>query len=260
MKSISYYYRYIVRIHAGIPQFLQQGWKEHLFGARLRIVVDWTWRGSYLSGRRKKKADTSSRNGAKKVDVPISVDTQRAQIAEDALNSGATIINDISGFKGDPEMPKVASKHNSWAILMANRISGRIRTAEKDRGDIKRMEDIKEGLKESPQICRDNGIDIEKDSLDPGIGFGREKDWGLKIIARMEELLDFGLPICLGVSRKSFIGKVLGLDSPSERPWGFLGATAVAVMKGAHIVRTHDPLETTQLVRMIEAIQEKEVD
>ncbi len=193
-----------------------------------------------------------------RVDVPISVDTQRSEAAREALDAGAEIINDVSGFKADSEMAEIVGVKDSWAVLMANQISGRIRTAEKNRGDIKSMSDIREGIEESLEICRENGVDLEKVSIDPAIGFGRGKDWDLKVLAKIEGLLDFDLPICIGVSRKSFIGKVLDLDDPSERLFGSLGATAVAVIKGADIIRTHDPLETTQLIRIIEAILEME--
>ncbi len=191
----------------------------------------------------------------KEVNVPISIDTQRAIVAEKALRAGADIINDVSGFKADPQMPETAASFECPAILMASRISGRIRTAEKGRKDIENMGEIEKGLKESLKICDKHGVNRDKMAIDPGIGFGRGKEWDLKVLDRLGELREFDLPICIGISRKSFVGNVLGLENPSDRLIGSLGATAVAVMKGADIVRTHDPLETTQLVRMIEAIK-----
>ncbi|KXB08363.1 hypothetical protein AKJ55_01120 [candidate division MSBL1 archaeon SCGC-AAA382M17] len=189
-----------------------------------------------------------------KIEVPISVDTQRAKAAKKALEAGADIINDVSGFKADPEMPQVAAEKDCPAILMASRITGRIRTAEKEAKDIENIKEIKEALKESLQICEEYGVDTKKISVDPAIGFGKGPKWDLKVLARLDSLKELGLPICIGVSRKSFLGKVLGLDEPSERLPASLGATAVAVMKGADLVRTHDPKETTQLIRIIEAI------
>lgn len=192
-----------------------------------------------------------------RIKAPISVDTQRAEVADEALESGADIINDVSGFKADEKMPEVAAGHECSAILMANQISGRIRTAEKGKCDIEGMKDIKKTLRDSLQICRDHGIDLTQIAVDPAIGFGRERGRDLEIIAELEKLSELKQPICIGVSRKSFLGKALNLDKPSERLPASLGATAVAVMKGADIVRTHDPKETTHLVRMIEAIQEE---
>lgn len=191
-----------------------------------------------------------------KVDVPISVDTQRAVVAEESLDLGASIINDISGFKADSEMAQVIADHDCFAIIMANRISGRIRTAEKKGKDISNMEKIKKGLKESLQICKKQNVDLKKISIDPGIGFGRGAKDDLKVLANLDELSEFRHPICLGVSRKSFIKKTLGLKGPQECLPGSLGVTALAVIGGTvDIIRTHDPEETSQLVRIVEAVQ-----
>lgn len=200
----------------------------------------------------------SLRKVREKIDFPISVDTQRAGIAKAALEEGAEIINDVSGFKADERMPEVASEFESSAILMANQISGRLRKAEKEVGDIQTIKDVKKALKESLKICRENGIDLDKTVVDPAIGFGRGKEWDLRIISDLEELEDLNRPICVGISRKSFIGKVLDLENPSERLMGSLGATAVAMRNGADIIRTHDPKETSQFVRIIEAIEKLE--
>lgn len=196
----------------------------------------------------------------KKISKPISVDTQRSEIAKQALETGASIINDISGFKADEKMPKVAAEHDCYGILMANKIPGRLRTAEKEKKDIESMEKVKQGLKDSLKICEDENVDLEKMAIDPGIGFGRGAEEDLEILSNLDELKKLGQPICLGVSRKSFIGKTLDIDGPSERLPGSLGANAVGVMKSAvDIIRTHDPKETSQFVRIIEAIQNLEV-
>lgn len=193
-----------------------------------------------------------------KIRAPISVDTQRAGVAKASLEAGANIINDISGFKADEKMPKVVADYECSAILMANQIPGRIRTAEKGKRDIESMKDIKKALRDSLQICKDHEIDLAEIAVDPAIGFGRDQDWDLKVIAKLDSLSGLNQPICIGVSRKSFTGKVLGLEETSQRLSGSLGATAVAVMKGADIIRTHDPKETSQLVHMIKAIQKAE--
>lgn len=187
-------------------------------------------------------------------EVSISVDTQRAEVAQKALEKGADIINDISGLKADDEMPQVIADHECSLIVMANRIRGRIRTAEKGRRDIESMEEVMESLEDSLRICKNHDIDPDEVSIDPGIGFGRGAEGDLKILSNLKELTKMNRPICLGVSRKSFIGKTLNIRDPSERLVGSLGATAIGVMKGADIIRTHDPEETTQFVRMIESI------
>lgn len=194
----------------------------------------------------------------KRVDSPISVDTQRAEVAKESLELGADIINEVSGFKADEKMPKIADDYDCSAVLMANRVPGRIRTAEKEREDINNMEKIKEGLRESLQICEEHGVDLDKVAIDPAIGFGKGAKNDLRVLANLESLEDLNQPVCIGVSRKSFIGKTLGLDEPADRLYGSLGAAAAAVFKEADIIRTHDPKETVQLVRMIEAVQQKE--
>ena len=208
--------------------------------------------------REKKRVLPAVKTVNERVEVPISVDTQRSEVAEESLKAGADIINDVSGLKADEKMAETVANHGADAILMANRVSGRIRTAEKEAKDIENMEEIKKALKKSLEICRKHGIEREKIAVDPAIGFGKGYDWDLRVLARLEELEELGQPICIAVSRKSFIGHVLDIEDPSDRLIGSLGAAAVAVMKGADIVRTHDPKETAQLVRMIESIKKHE--
>lgn len=191
-----------------------------------------------------------------KIDVPISVDTQRAEVAQRALEKGADIVNDISGLKADDEMPQVIADRDCSLIVMANRVRGRIRTAEKDRKDIQSMREIIEALEESLRICRENNINPSRVAIDPGIGFGRDAEGDLKVISNLNELSKIERPICIGVSRKSFIGRTLSIEDPSKRLAGSLGATAITVLEGADIVRTHDPEEAADLIRMIEAIEE----
>lgn len=194
-----------------------------------------------------------------RITEPISVDTQRSEVARKALEEGADIVNDISGFKADGEMVKVGAEFDCWVILMANKVRGRLRTAEKDRKDIENVDEIMQALGESLQICKDEGIDLDKVAIDPGIGFGRSAEADLEVLAELEGLKGLDQPLCLAVSRKSFIGKTLNIENPSERLPGSLGATAVGIIKsGVDIIRTHDPAETSQFVRMIEAIQNVE--
>ena len=194
-----------------------------------------------------------------RIDKPISIDTQRPGIAETALQEGADIINDISGLKSDKKMANLLSEHDCSIILMANGISGRLRTAEKDRKDIEDMGKIINALEESIDICKQNGISLNRVAIDPGIGFGRDAEEDVEVLANLNELNELNLPICLAVSRKSFIGRTLGVENPSERLPGSLAATGFALMNSsADIIRTHDPKETFQFVRMVELIQNYE--
>ncbi|ACS89731.1 MAG TPA: dihydropteroate synthase [Thermococcaceae archaeon] len=185
------------------------------------------------------------------VDVPISIDTTNAKVAEEAIKVGADIINDISGLKGDPKMVEVAREYDVPLILCAHK-------------DVKDFSDpvheVINALQESLQIAYKNNIEKEKIAIDPAIGFLRPKyppwyEWDSKVIANLNLLKMFGLPILVGVSRKSFIGAITGRRDPTERLAGSLGATAIAVWNGANIIRTHDVRETLDAIKITHFIK-----
>lgn len=182
----------------------------------------------------------------KALSEPISVDTQRAAVAEAALEAGASMINDVSGLKADPKMAQVISSFGCSTILMA---------ARKRPGDAKSIDEVMGALRDSLRICELNDIDERKVVVDPGIGFGKGAEWDLHLLANLSKLRVLGRPICVAVSRKSFIGHVLNLPNPADRLWGSLAAAAIAVLNGADVVRTHDPKETSHAVRIAEAIR-----
>ena len=187
----------------------------------------------------------------KEINAPISVDTQRAAVAEAALGAGAKIVNDVSGLKADKEMAEVVARAGCSAILMA---------AKEKPGDANRIGNVRTVLQESLRICERHGIDARKIVIDPGIGFGKGAEWDLHILANLRLLAAIKRPICIAVSRKAFIGKILGLPNPKDRLLGSLAATAIAVQNGAAVVRTHDPKETAQVVRAAEAIRRSTKD
>lgn len=182
----------------------------------------------------------------KRLEVPVSVDTQRASVARAALEAGAEVVNDVSGLKADPAMVEVLAEFGCSAILMA---------ARERPGDVRSIGQIKRELRRSLEICKAHGVKLRKVVVDPGIGFGKGARWDLRILARLEELRSLGRPICVAVSRKSFVGEVLGLPDPSLRLWGSLAATAVAVLHGAEVVRTHDPKEALHASLVAQAIR-----
>jgi len=182
----------------------------------------------------------------RELDSPISIDTQRAEIAEAALEAGAHIINDVSGLKADPEMAEVLADFGCSAIVMA---------ARRKPGDVRTIEEIKHELGESLRICEHHDIDLKKIVIDPGIGFGKGGEWDLYILANLRKLATLRRPMCVAVSRKGFIGKVLDLPDPADRLWGSIAATAIAVLNGADVVRTHDPEETLHAIRVAEAVR-----
>ncbi|MFB0500825.1 MAG: dihydropteroate synthase [Candidatus Hadarchaeaceae archaeon] len=205
---------------------------------------------------------------AREFDAPISADTQRAEIAEAAISAGATVINDISGLKSEPKMAEIIAETGCSAVLMA---------AKRAPGDVYKIDDIRQALGESLHICHERGIQLKKVVLDPAIGYwparlerlGKRANephgklayptatlFDLKIIAELGGLKALKRPICVGISRKTFIGKVLNLPNPTDRLVGSLAATAIAVFNGASVVRTHDVEETLQAVRLAEAIRD----
>jgi len=182
------------------------------------------------------------------IDVPISADTFRAEVANIALREGATIVNDVSGLKADERTAQIISEYEASAIVMA---------AETRPGDVGNIPKIKDALRQSLRIAKDAGIPEEKIVIDPGIGFGKRVSEDLHILRNLNRLRVLCRPILVGVSRKSFIGKILNLKDPNKRLVGSLAATAIAVYNGAHLVRAHDVKETLQAVKIAEAIKRR---
>ena len=186
-----------------------------------------------------------------KTDVPISIDTYKAEVARRALDAGAQMINDISALRFDPKMKKVASKYKVPIVLM--HIKGTPKDMQKDPYYDDVIVEITEYLRQSIKMAEDAGIDREKIIIDPGIGFGKRLQDNLNILKNLRKFSILGCPILIGCSRKSFIGKILDLPA-EERLEGSLAALAVAVMNGANIVRVHDVKESERVVSLVDAI------
>lgn len=172
-----------------------------------------------------------------RIKIPISIDTQKAQVARQALEIGAHIINDISALRADPEMVNVAKKYDVPVVLV------HMKGTPKDMQENPCYDDVISEIKEffRERIQR-SGIRKENIILDPGIGFGKRLEDNLEIIKRLGEFKELGFPILIGPSRKSFIG-----GKSSERIWGTAGAVAVGVLNGADIIRVHDVSEMKQV-------------
>lgn len=188
---------------------------------------------------------------AAKLPVPISADTARPGPARAALDAGARVINDVSGLR-DPAVACLVSERGAGVILMALP-SG----APSSAGPIATVKAL---LKESAERARIAGIPDERVVLDPGIGFFRDEsiawdEWDSAVLAGLEELDDLRRPLCVGVSRKSFLGAITGRARTGDRLAGSLAATAVAVLHGAALIRTHDVAETLDAVRVAERIR-----
>jgi len=178
------------------------------------------------------------------VDSPVSIDAYRAPVVEAALQAGAHLINDIWGFRHDPQVAALATRYEVPAVVMHNQ-RGR------DRVDV--IEGIKAGLQESIRIAEQAGLPRERLILDPGFGFGWAVEDNLAMIRRLGELREFGLPILMGSSRKTTIGVVL--EQPEDkRIWGTAATVAISIANGADIVRIHDVTEMKQVCAMTDAI------
>jgi dihydropteroate synthase len=187
----------------------------------------------------------------KKTDVPISIDTCKAEVARGALDAGAQMINDISALRFDPEMKNVAGAFKVPIVLM--HIKGTPKNMQKNPSYHDVIGEITEYLEQSVKMAQDAEIDKDKIIIDPGIGFGKRLEDNLNILKNLEKFSILGCPILIGCSRKSFIGKIL--DVPvEERLEGSLAALAVAVMNGASIVRVHDVKESKRVVSLVDAI------
>lgn len=178
------------------------------------------------------------------VDIPISIDTTSARVADEALNAGADIVNDVTGLKGDADMGKVVADHGAPLVVCAH-------------GSAENLSDpvhaVMDMLQESLSMAEEAGIDDV--AVDPAIGFIRPEwppwyEWDSKVLANLNMLKSLGRPLLVGVSRKSFIGAITGRKDPSERLPGSLSATAIAVWNGANIIRAHDVGETLDAIRV----------
>jgi dihydropteroate synthase len=191
---------------------------------------------------------------AERADVPLSVDTSKAEVARQALEAGAHIINDITALQGDPTMPEVVRSFEAGVILMHMR--GTPATMQNDPRYENVVAEVSAFLEARLQACRDVGIAEAQVVLDPGIGFGKSSEHNLQLVAHLEELQRLGRPVCLGVSRKGFLGKVLGRPL-EQRLAGSLAAVCFALVhRSAQLVRVHDVSETRDVVVLLRALRE----
>jgi dihydropteroate synthase len=185
-------------------------------------------------------------------DILISIDTMKAKTARCAVEAGADIINDISAFEADPHMGEVASDTLAGIILM--HMKGSPQTMQDDPTYRDVVSDVSSYLKSRIDLALQCGIERERIIADPGIGFGKTRDHNLNLLNHLPELLECGTPMLIGASRKRFIGQITGNENPDERLGGSLGAAAWAIMRGAHILRVHDVIETCDLCRMLDTL------
>ena len=189
---------------------------------------------------------------APRVRVPVSVDTYKASVARRAVEAGAAVVNDISGLRMDPAMAPTVAELGCTVVVMHMR--GTPRTMQTDTRYDDLMGEIFEALEGSVGAALEAGVPRERVWIDPGIGFGKSPEGNLVILRRLGELRSLGCPILVGASRKSFIGRALGIDDPKDRLEGSLAAAVLAVWNGARVVRVHDVRETRRAVDLAWAV------
>jgi len=188
---------------------------------------------------------------AKKLKIPISIDTSSSEVAKRCLDLGASIINDISALRKDPKLGPVIAKYNAGAVLM--HMKGTPRTMQQNPQYDDLILEIIDFLRKAKAKAISCGIKEDNIIIDPGIGFGKTTEHNLSILKFLSSFKILGSPILIGTSRKSFIGDVLGLPI-SERAFGTAASCVIAILNGAKILRVHDVKQIKQVTALTEAI------
>ncbi len=183
--------------------------------------------------------------------VPVSIDTMKAEVARRCLEAGATIINDVAGFR-DPDMIRVAAHHRAGVVVMHMRGTPQTMQLDPQYEDVVRQ--VGDFFEQQMRVLSQAGVAAEAVCLDPGIGFGKTHEHTLELLANLGAFARFGRPICLGVSRKGFIGIITG-RARHDRLAGSLAIASFAAARGqAHVVRAHDVAATRDAALLLEAI------
>jgi len=176
-------------------------------------------------------------SGVVRLGVPVSVDTVKREVAERALDGGASIINDVSGLSNDPELATLAARTGAGLVLMHMR--GTPRTMQDDTAYDDVVAEVADALAKARLRAFEAGCEPDRVAIDPGIGFGKSLEGNLELIARLDELTALGAPVWIGPSRKSFLGALLRVP-PAERVEGTIAACVAALVRGARVFRVHD--------------------
>jgi len=193
----------------------------------------------------------------KEINIPISVDTYKSEVAKRALDAGASLVNDISGLRFDPEMPVIVSRHKVPVVIM--HIKGRPKDMQKNPVYEALIPEILDYLRSGIRLAVEAGISGDRIIIDPGIGFGKTFGHNLEIIHSLHEFTLLEKPILIGPSRKAFIGEILGDAPPGERLEGTAAAVAISIMNGANIIRVHDVKEMVKVAKVADAIKTRKL-
>ena len=185
-------------------------------------------------------------------EVMISIDTSKAAVARAALEAGADIINDVTGLRGDPEMPQLAASSQAGVVIMHMQGEPRTMQVAPRYDDVVR--EVGEFFRQALDQAVERGIDPMRIALDPGIGFGKTPEHNRCLLANLSAFLEFQRPLLVGLSRKSFLGWLIGSSKMEDRFWPGVALTSLCRERGARIVRVHDVKSHTDALRMTEAI------
>jgi dihydropteroate synthase len=187
------------------------------------------------------------------IQIPISVDTSKAEVAESAAAAGAEILNDVTGLRNDPRIAEVARRRKLGLILMHMRGTPNMMQESSFARDV--IRDVSAGLGRSIAVALNAGVARSQIVVDPGIGFGKSHEQNCEIIRRLPEFAKLGFPLLVGTSRKSFLGTALKQNTENDRIWGTAATVAASILQGAHIVRVHDVAEMAQVARVTDVVR-----
>ena len=185
-------------------------------------------------------------------EVLLSIDTSKAAVARAALDAGADIINDVTGLRGDPEMPALAASSKAGIVIMHMQGEPRTMQLAPTYDDV--VEEVGNFFRQALARSVACGIDPMRIALDPGIGFGKTPEHNRRLLAELSAFLEFGRPLLVGASRKSFLGWLAGSSAMDDRFWPGVALTSLCRERGARILRVHDVKPHTEALRMTEAI------
>jgi dihydropteroate synthase len=192
-----------------------------------------------------------------RLQIPISIDTSKSEVADAAAREGAEIINDVTALRADPRLAEIAAQRRLPLILMHMRGAPRTMQNKPFARDV--MGDVNSGLRQAVAAARRAGVLKSQMILDPGIGFGKSTPQNFEILRRLPELARLGFPLLVGTSRKGFLGEALGGRASNERMWGTAATVAASILGGAHIVRVHDVAEMVQVAAVADAVSNPRV-
>lgn len=192
------------------------------------------------------------KQAVKRFKLPLSIDTTKSRVAKEALEEGASLVNDISGLKFDPGIADVVASCQAGLVL--NHTSSHPIDMQHNTRYESLVVDIRESIRKSIEIAESAGVSPDSIMIDPGIGFGKTAEQNLKLLKDLNQFLILKKPVLIGTSRKSFIGKIIGSDSPGDRLEGTAATVAIGIMNGASIIRVHDVKYMKRVAQVVDAV------